>query len=480
MALQYAILGACRLNNTRLNYNSGRVLLQVGRRLLPARLGLCRLNAFRLAYDDTVDALRCVDPDSFQLEQSAGELPTLSVTIKDDISRRPTAGDPVFVGVGTLGNPIFRGHLQTVSEPEKHGWFSYSCQAESIESELTWPKIFATYTNSYAGEILQLLLAAHAPRFIWNPWNERGCFYDSITFNGESLYNIALQLASDCGVVFSVSLDYRVNFAAGTITEAFEISDNVTEVGNLTINSDATELFNEVIVRYTETQSVSQSFKGDGERKEFNLAMPIHSVVSITKNGTALTWGLRNKEDNSANGVSVDLDSGVVYTVPETAYTSSDVLRVQYIGRVNARATFTDSAAVLEWGGISGTNGKRTKVEDRRDLLGYVAAKDYALTLLSRYSGIYADASYNIRRRTTTPPNVAIGQMQHITARQHDLTLTVQSISISIWIPRPNSQGGFEYAVKLGERTYAIEDDLKDVKQKTQAEYDQFVYTEEV
>ena len=113
-------------------------------------------------------------------------------------------------------------------------------------------------------------------------------------------------------------------------------------------------------------------------------------------------------------------------------------------------------------------------------LIGYNAAKNYALTLLSQYSGIYSDASYRIRRHTTNPPNVAIGQTQHITARQHDLTLTVQTISISIWIPRPNSQGGFEYAVKLGERTYAIEDDLKDVKQKTQAEYDQFTYTEEV
>lgn len=480
MALQYAILGACRLNNTRLNYNSGRVLLQVGRRLLPARVGLCRLNALRLGYDDFFDALRCVDPDFFQLEQSAGELPKLSVTIKDDISGRPTAGDPVVVGVGTLGNPIFRGHLQAVSEPEKKGWYAYDCQAESIESELTWPKIFATFTNSYADEILQLLFQQHTPRFIWNPWNERGCFYDSITFSGQNLYDIALQLANDCGVVFSVALDYRVNFAVGTIAEAFEITDNITEVGNLKINSDATELYNEIIVRYTETQSFSQSFKGDGEKKEFTLAMPILSVVSITKNGAALSWGLRYKEDNSANDVSIDLDRGVVYTVPEKAYTTSDVLRIQYVGKTNARATFTNASAVLEWGGISGTNGKRAKVEDRRDLLGYTAAKDYALALLSQYAGIYADASYNLRRTTTSPPNVAIGQTQRITARQHDLTLSVQSISISIWVPLPNSQGGFEYTVKLGERTYAIETDLQAVKQKAQKDFDQFIYTEEV
>ena len=385
MALQYAILNGFRLGNTRLNYNSGRVLLQVGKKLLPARLGLCRLNACRLAYDDTYDNLRCVDPDSFQLEQSAGGLPTLSFTLKEDLPARPTAGDPVFVGVGTLGNRLFRGHLQTVSEPEKKGWYAYDCQAVSIESELTWPKIFATYTNSYADEILQLLLQAYAPRFVWNPWNSRGCLYDSITFSGESLYDVALKLASDCGVTFSVSLDYRVNFAVGTISEAFELTDNVTECGDLTINSDATELFNEVIVKYTEIQSFSQSFKGDGEKKEFNLAMPILSVVSITKNGTALTWGLRNKEDNSANDVSVDLDSGVVYTVPETAYTISDVLRVQYVGKVNARATFTDRSAALEWGGITGTPGTRARVEDRRDLIGYNAAKDYALTLLSQY-----------------------------------------------------------------------------------------------
>ena len=209
--MNYAIGGAARLNATRLGYHSGRILLQIGRRLHPARVALARLNAARLAYDSRYSSQPPCVAESFHVTQSISEPAAFSGEIwVDSFAQRPEAGAIVMIGIGTLKNRIFLGHAQTVTDPEKAGWYKYAVTAKSLEQGLTGAKIFRTFTNRYADDILQTLLAEYAPSFVWNSWNAQGAYFQTVTFRGESVYAICQQLAALSDVVFWVSPLKRV------------------------------------------------------------------------------------------------------------------------------------------------------------------------------------------------------------------------------------------------------------------------------
>lgn len=473
--INFAILNKCRLGATRLGYHSGVFLMQIGRRLSAARLGWARLGATRLNQTAVYDALRCFEDDTLQISQSQGETPTLTVDVKEDYATRPAAGESVICGIGTLKNRLFLGRIGRLTEPEKLGWTTYSIDADHVSKDLEGVKVFDKFTNKYASEILQALFADHTTGYFWRNSNKDGLFFSSKEFRGESLFQIGNQLAELSGVKFSITNNKWILFDEPIERDLAAVADPPRYEVDLTLTEDCKEFISQVIMLYSDVSELTQNFKGDGTQEEFNMSLPAYSVTSLKVNGSAVTWGVRNKENNEDNDFSIDLDEGVIYTSDHATLTSSDTLSIVYMGRVPARLTVTDSSAKAEWASIAGTNGIVSRVEENRDIISREEAQDAAENLLAQYARIYYEGAYSIKKPVFALPDIKIGDKQAITARSRNISLQIQKIDISIYIPGVGERLYLQYDVSLGERVYSLESDLKKVDDKTNKESDQVI-----
>ena len=473
--IDFSILGACRLGATRLGYHSGVFLMQIGRRLSSARLGWARLGGTRLNMTSAYDALRCFEDDTLQISQSQGDTPTLTVDVKEDYATRPAAGDTVICGIGTLKNRLFLGRIGRLTEPEKLGWTTYSIDADHVSKDLEGVKVFDKFTNKYASEILQELFTDHTTGYFWRNSNKDGLFFSSKEFRGESLFQIGNQLAELSGVKFSITNNKWILFDEPIERDLAAVADPPRYEVDLTLTEDCKEFISQVVMLYSDVSSLTQSFKGDGTQEEFNLSLPAYSVTSLTVNGSPVTWGERNKEDNSNNDFSIDLDTGVIYTSDHATLTASDTLTIVYLGRVPARLTVTDGVAKTLWASISGTPGIVTRVEDARDIISREEAQEAAENLLMQYARIYYEGAYSIKKPVFALPDIKIGDKQAITARSRNISLQIQKIDISIYVPGTGERLYLQYDVSLGERVYSLEKDLKKVDDKTNKESDQVI-----
>ena len=480
MATAYSILGACRLGATRLGYHSGVFYMQIGRRLSPARLGACRLGACRLGQTTLYSSLSCFEPDSLKISQQQGNLPSLNVTVKRQYTTRPAAGDHVIVGVGTLKNRLFLGRIGRLTEPEKAGFVSYDLDCDHVTKDLEGVKVFDTFTNKTAAEILQELFADYTTGYFWRYSNADGIRFSSKEFRGESLYQIGNSLAELSGVKFSVDNNKRIIFAAPIERNIADVADPPRYELNLTLKEDCKEFISQVIMLYSDVSELTQNFKGDGTQKEFNLSLPAYSVSALTVNGSTVTWGIRNKENNSTNQFSIDLDKGVIYTSSHATLTSSDTLSIVYMGRVPARLTVTNLSAKAEWASISGSNGIVSRVESNRDIISREEAQEAAENLLTQYARMYYEGAYSVKKSVFALPDLKIGDKQRITARNRDISLQIQKIDTSIYIPGMGERLYLQYDVSLGERSYSIENDLKQTDNKTKIESDQVIASIEI
>jgi hypothetical protein len=381
-----------------------------------------------------------------------------------DLSNRPTAGNLIIAAIGTLKNRLFMGRLTNLVEPDKEGWYRYECDAESIEADLRAKKIYETFTNSYARDIIKSLLTSYAPLFIWRAGNDRGAYITSITFRGDSLYTILQDLAARSGVNISISTKREISFIDAAInSSAFDIDDNAL-VNTLTIREDASQIATQVVVLYTELQEFTENFVGDGTMKQFSLAMPAHSVTTLTVNGSAVTYDERNKVDNSGNDFSVSLEQGVIYTSAHATLTGSDTLSCTYDGKVDARVTVTDTDSKLWWSNITGTDGISTLLEEDRTILDYDEAVDLATAIIAKHNNLYYEADYTMKRGVFDLPNIKIDDEQTISARSRSFDTTINSINISIFLPGLGDILQLQYDVKLAERQYQIEQEIKSVE----------------
>lgn len=480
MATAYSILGACRLGATRLGYHSGVFYMQIGRRLSPARLGACRLGATRLGQTTLYSALSCFEPDSLKISQQQGNLPSLNVTVKRQYTTRPAAGDPVIVGVGTLKNRLFLGRIGRLTEPEKAGFVSYDLDCDHVTKDLEGVKVFETFTAKYAADILQTLFADYTLGYFWRGSNAQGAYYSSIEYRGTSLYQIAQDLATDSAAQFYIDNNKRIYFDTPIERNVADLADPPRYELDLKIQEDCREFISQVIMLYSDVSDITQNFKGDGTKKEFTMSLKAQSVTSLTVDGVAVTWGIRNKQDNSTNDFSIDLDGATIYTSAHATLTSSQTLSITYRGKVPARLTVTDANAKAAWASLTGTPGIVSRVEENRSIISKDDAQEAAENLLLQYARIYYDADYAVRKSLFTLPDLRVGDKQIVTARGRTLAMQIQQIDISVYVPGSGAALYLEYAVKLGERSYAIENDLKRVERKTNTTTDQVITTVEI
>lgn len=465
MAITYAILGASRLNNTRLGYHSGTMLIQVGRRLSVARLGYAKLGATRLNQSILYDNLRCIEPASLKISQKQGDLPSLTMALKTDYAERPAAGMAVVVGIGTLKNRLFLGRVGALTEPEKAGWTTYDLDCDSVAKDLVGIKVFETYETTYARDILQDLFDTYTTGYLWKGSNAQGAYFSSYEFRGESLFDICVKLAELSYVQFGVNPRKHIYFAAPRVRNIADLANPPRYELNLNLKEDCKEFISQVIVLYSGVDTLTQNWKGDGVLKEFKMSLPAQSVTQILVNGISKSWGVRNKDDNSNNDFSVDLQNGAVYTSKHPTLTASDTLTIIYMGKVNARVKVTDNAAVRAWATLTGTTGIVTRVEDARDIISEDEAIDVARNLLEEYARVYYSGTYQVRKQVFALPDLRLGDIQTITARSRNVSLQIQGIDMSVYIPGDGARLFLQYDVNLGERVYQIEEDIKRARQ---------------
>lgn len=179
-----------------------------------------------------------------------------------------------------------------------------------------------------------------------------------------------------------------------------------------------------------QTNTQTETRKGDGNTKAFTFGYPFAKVPTVTVNGVSKTVGIKGVDSGkdwywNAGDATLTQDSG------GTTLISTDTLQVVYVGQYPVIIISEDTAQVtaqqtLEGGGTSG------KVEDMTEdtsLTTQDAAFAEAAALLAKYGQKAVTLQFQTQRAGLAP-----GQLLSVTIPQHNFAAAqflIQSIHIS-------------------------------------------------
>ena len=452
MTTQYSMTGACRFGVTRFGYHSGKLLCQIGKRRPPSRFGKARFGASRFGTPDVITNQRHLRKASLNIQDTLDEVPTCSFTMLSDAANRPRDGHLVIIAVGTLQNRLFAGYLSSPKETRHGGpWYQYDCTVQGFSRDFQRRLVSATYQNQYTGEIIQDLVTRDTQGFFWAGDMQKGVLIEEISFNFVTVWDACLELAERSGYVFYVDAMKEVHFKPQDKHIApWEVSAQ-ERYTDLSIDEDSSELKNRVIVRYTELRDMTQSFKGDGTKKEFTLIEEPYEVTKLQVNGADVTFGTRYAEDNSEHDFSVNTSEKYLTNSEYAVLTADDTLNVWYQGKILARLIVNDRESQQRRAQLECSDGIYESVIEDREILSQADALLRAQDELRQYSSVRVSASY---RRYESVYNLfrhrlKVGMQQRITTRGRDQTLTVNSIGLSVLVHEDNHRLTFAQNVSL-------------------------------
>ena len=475
MALDYAIVNKCWVGTTRAGYHSGKLLCQIGKRLVPARVGRARAGASLIGLLTTVSNLRHIRKNTLRIyDLGRSEVPTCEFSIQSRLATRPQDGQMVVIAVGTLLNRLFAGHISNPSETHLSGpWFQYGCSAQGFAKALLRRLVNRVYREMYAGKIVEDLLEHYAPNFYGAGNMEKGVFIEEISFDFVSVLDACNTLANRSGYVFYVTPLREIRFMPQDKHSApWDVSDQERYSG-LRINEDSSELKNRIIVRYSKLIEMTEDFRGDGETKQFYLLEEPHEITGITVNGTPVTYGTRYAEDNSEHDFSIRHSEKYISTMKHPVLTANEVLSVSYWGKTPARLVINDTRSQAERAAREGGDGIHEFLINDREIFSLADARQRAEDELARYSNVRISATYNRKESVFDffRNRLLVGMSQCLTARGRDEMLTISKVTITVCQHEGNSNLAFMQDVSLGE-TPSLTDVFREVTQSNQEQQD--------
>lgn len=187
-----------------------------------------------------------------------------------------------------------------------------------------------------------------------------------------------------------------------------------------------------------ETDPITESFVGDGERQTFSVGFPIARVPIITLNGNTQSVGIRGLETNKDWYWSKG-DNTITQELQNTPLLNTDNLSINYRGQFPVVAIVINDGEVTNRQLIEGGTGLVEDVEDTAKTTTSEAAFEIAQAKLDKYGVIGRRLTFRTKRK-----GLDTGQLLTVNLPEHNLInaeMFIESISII------KLEDGFYYTV---------------------------------
>jgi hypothetical protein len=185
------------------------------------------------------------------------------------------------------------------------------------------------------------------------------------------------------------------------------LTDVAVTNGTLVVRTDRQKYRNQQIMRFGGglTDTRTETFVGDGERRTFSLAFKAGTVPTVEVNTVAKTVGIRGVETGKDwywnKGVTeISQDDG------GTPLADTDTLEVTYRGLFPGIISAGNGAEIAARMSVEGGSGRYMRVEERADVESVDAAIEVVQSVLDRHSTIS-----RIVTCQTLEPGFAPGQL---------------------------------------------------------------------
>ncbi|HEX6956265.1 MAG TPA: hypothetical protein VF156_15430 [Agromyces sp.] len=225
-----------------------------------------------------------------------------------------------------------------------------------------------------------------------------GPVIDEATFVYEKASQAFDALAELIGFYWNIGYDKTLTFAPPEQVQApFDIiegsdapdADQRSNFRDLVVEESREQYRNRQYLRAGtgETDSRTESFKGDGATKTFLLAFPAHTEPVVTVNGVAKTVGIQGVETGK-DWYWNKGESELTQADGAAALLSTDTLAATYTGEYPLIVVSSNDDAIADRAAIEGGSGVYEEIIDDESLDTVDLANEKAAALLRRYGRI--------------------------------------------------------------------------------------------
>jgi hypothetical protein len=332
---------------------------------------------------------------------------------------RPVDGQEILILEG--GVRRFGGML---NEPEEvatpaNDFLQFTCTAVEFSAICDRHLVARAYTNQALGDIVaDIVLQDLAEEGISTSGVEAGPTIKKAVFNWVTVTQAFNELSELAGLVWRVDQNKVLQFRdRASIAAPAALTNLSVQNGSLRVRTDRQHYRNHQVLRAGAglTDSRTETFVGDGQRRTFNTAFKIGTQPVVTVNAVSKTVGIRQVE----TGKDWYWNKGVTELSQDNAGTvlgSGDMLSVTYQGLFPIIISASKGPEVLARQAIEGGSGRYSRVEERANIETIDAAIAAVQAILDRYGTI--DVTLEC---LTDQPGYTPGQLVPCTFAQHDI-----------------------------------------------------------
>lgn len=326
-----------------------------------------------------------------------------------------TGGDLYEVQFSTEPSMVlFHGTIDDLdfSKSRTNGQRRFACELVDWNQLTDRRRVPKEYLNQSSGAIVNDLITNYlaADGVVPSSFVDAGPLVTKFVSNYLSVRQVLDDLAELIGYGWSIDYDKRLHwFPMETNVAPFTLDGTTLLRAKLHKRTTRGQYRNYQYVRAGKdlTDPQTESFKGDGSKRTWNVGYPVAQVPSnINVNGgAAKTLGIRSVD--SGKQFYWNKDSTEITQDPsETLVSTSDVLNVTYIGLYDVIVAARKDSLVAERQGVEGGSGIYEHLENFTNLDGQDLALDKARGLLDKFGRIP-----NILRASTDVPGLQAGML---------------------------------------------------------------------
>ena len=331
---------------------------------------------------------------------------------------RPTEGQTVVITEN--GTKRFAGFIDTVTESKVQGSPALEYEVGCVDycSYCDRHLVYAAYENMAVGNIVKDLISTWmAGEGVADTSVQTGPILAKAVFDGVYVTEALNQLCTQAGYSWYIDFDKVMHFFERSTNAApFNITDS-SAVFSVSIDKSRDQYRNRQHVRGADVLSDArtETFAGDGSRREFALSRPVGAAPTVKVNGASKTVGVGSVDtgkdwywNGGSNTIRQD-DSAAPLG-------AGDVLSVSYRHFFPAFAVYESPSEISGRQSIEGGSGVYESVADDSSIDDSALLRAFGEALLRKFGTMPAPVKYS-----TDLAGLRSGQIQTIQLTPHGL-----------------------------------------------------------
>jgi hypothetical protein len=365
-------------------------------------------------------------PGSLKLKGAMGSRAAVSLKLVNTGSYAPVKGSQVLMVDDQTLATRFAGVLYTAKRTKRLG-------STSFEWDLTFTDfcqladrklVFKTYSSTTSGAIVQDIITTYLAELgVTAGTIEAGSSIVQAGYNGQTCTELLNGLADQDGYIWRIDENKQLHYVSQSGYAApWNITDSTANYVELSTVDTLAGYRNTEYFRASAngiSNSRTETYAGDGVRREFAMLYPLYQVPTIKVNSVAKTVGIQGIDSGkdfywSKGSKIITQDSA------GTLLTGSDTLAVTYVGTIAIFVQLDNGADITARAAAEGNSG-RYEVMDQDSNCQYIdLALEAASTQLDQNAFGVMDMEFD-----TFTPGLVPGMVMSVTRSDYGISTTM-------------------------------------------------------